>query len=83
MRAENRGMLWLVGGFVFCPCHLPLTLWILASILAGTTAGALLANHVVVTGTLVTLLWILATWRGLRLLRAAPACDVPPSSTKV
>src|SRR5687768_18169306 len=41
-QAESRGMVWLVGGFLFCPCHLPLTLWLLGTLLAGTAAGALL-----------------------------------------
>ena len=83
MRAENRGMLWLVGGFAFCPCHLPLTLWLLASVLAGTTAGALLTNHAVVTGAFVTLLWILATWRGVWRLRTAPAYEIKrPSASE-
>jgi mercuric ion transport protein len=69
-RAESRGLLWLVGGFLLCPCHLPLTLGLLAALLAGTTAGALLREHGVAAAAVVTAAWGLATWRGLRLLRA-------------
>ena len=25
-RLEKRGMFWVIGAFVFCPCHLPITL---------------------------------------------------------
>jgi hypothetical protein len=67
----ERGTWWVVGGFVFCPCHLPLTLWVLATLLAGTTLGALLREHVVIAAALISSVWILATWRGLWLLRAA------------
>jgi hypothetical protein len=63
-------MVWLVGGFLFCPCHLPLTLWLLGTLLAGTAAGALLRRHVVVAAVIITSVWALATWRGVRLLRS-------------
>jgi hypothetical protein len=62
-----------VGGFVFCPCHLPLTLWVLATLLAGTALGALLREHLVVASILISAVWILATWRGFWLLRVARA----------
>ena len=68
-QAENRGMVWLVAGFLFCPCHLPLTLGLFGVVLAGTAAGALLRDNVVVAGVIITLVWVLATWRGIRLLR--------------
>ena len=63
-------MAWLIGGFLFCPCHLPLTLWLLGALLAGTAAGALLRQHVVVAAVIITSVWALATWRGVRLLRS-------------
>jgi hypothetical protein len=68
---ENRGMLWMVGAFVFCPCHLPLTLGALALLLGGTAAGALLRAHPYIAGAVVTALWIAGTWRGLILVRRA------------
>jgi hypothetical protein len=68
---ENRGVLWLIAAFVFCPCHLPLTLAWGGMLLAGTAAGALLRSHPVAAGVLVTLVWAAGTWRGLRLLRTA------------
>jgi mercuric ion transport protein len=75
-QAENRGLAWLLGGFVFCPCHLPLTLWAIAGLLSGTAAGALLRDHAYVAGTAITTIWIAATWRGVRYFRAARVCEV-------
>jgi hypothetical protein len=59
----------VAGAFVFCPCHLPLTLWLLAAVLAGTTTGALVHDHPVIAGTLTTVVWAAGTWYGMRLLR--------------
>ena len=68
---ENRGMLWVIGAFVFCPCHLPITLSVLAMLLGGTAAGALLRAHPYIAGMVVTALWAAGTWRGFQLVRAA------------
>jgi cytochrome c biogenesis protein CcdA len=68
---ENRGMAWVIGAFVFCPCHLPITLSVLALLLGGSAAGALLRAHPYIAGAVVTALWAAGTWRGLRLMRAA------------
>ena len=64
-------MAWMMGAFVFCPCHLPITLAVLGVILGGTAAGALLQAHPYVAGTLVTVLWAAGTWRGFSLVRSA------------
>ena len=75
---ENRGIAWVLGAFVFCPCHLPLTLWILASVFAGTAIGVLISEHVVIAGVLVTSVWVIASWRGMWLMRRAEtqrACE--------
>jgi len=61
-------VLWVVGAFVFCPCHLPLTLWLLAAVFAGSTAGALVEGHPFLTGTVTTIVWLLATRHGMRLM---------------
>jgi len=70
-RLENRGMLWVMGAFVFCPCHLPITLSVLALLLGGTAVGVALAAHPFIAGAIVTLLWVAGTWRGLALMRSA------------
>jgi hypothetical protein len=64
-------MLWLMGAFVFCPCHLPITLSAVAFFLGGTASGALLRAHPYWAGAAVTSLWIAGTWRGFSLVRAA------------
>lgn len=74
---ENRGMVWVVAAFVICPCHLPLTLGLAATLLAGTAVGSMVAGHPVLAGVVITLAWAAATWRGVRLMRSAraPRCD--------
>src|SRR5262245_38468115 len=67
--SDVRGMLWVAGAFIFCPCHLPLTLWLLAAVLAGTTAGALVQSHPLMTGIVTTLVWLTGTWHGFRMMR--------------
>lgn len=68
---EQRGMVWMVGAFVFCPCHLPITLAVLGLMLGGTAAGAALRTHPYLAGTATTLLWVAGTWRGFSLIRSA------------
>ena len=68
---ENRGMAWMIGAFVFCPCHLPITLAALALLLGGTAAGVALRAHPYIAAVIVTLLWAAGTWRGYSLIRAA------------
>jgi hypothetical protein len=70
-QVENRGLAWVIGAFLFCPSHQPLTLGLAATLLAGTAAGAALRAHPFVAGTVVTLVWVAGTWRGFHHLRAA------------
>lgn len=70
-RLEKRGMAWVIGAFVFCPCHLPITLSVLALLLGGTAAGVALRPHPYLAGAVVTTLWIAGTWRGFALVRRA------------
>ena len=75
-QAENRGLAWVIGAFVICPCHLPITLWVAATLLSGTAAGAVLRGHLYVTGAIITVLWLAATWRGVRYFLVARADPV-------
>ena len=72
-QAQKRGIAWLIGGFLICPCHLPLTLGLAATLLGGTALGVALRGHPVVAGVIITLAWLAATWRGLHLLGSARA----------
>ena len=76
---ERQGRRWIFGSFALCPCHLPLTLGILVTVFGGTAAGAVLRDHVVVAGLVISAAWIAGTWRGFRLVRLAQrgACPVP------
>ena len=73
VQAEKRGLAWVIGAFVICPCHLPITLWLAATLLSGTAAGALLRGHPYVAGAIITALWLAATGHGVRYLLAARA----------
>lgn len=63
----------MAGAFLFCPCHLPITLWLAGSLLAGTTAGAVVSGHPVVAGVVITVVWAAATWHGFRLMNSRQA----------
>ena len=77
----NRGLAWVIGAFVICPCHLPLTLGLAATLLAGTALGAALRGHPIIAGSVITLAWAAATWRGIHLMRSAGSCPVRASGT--
>ncbi len=69
--AERRGLAWVIGAFVICPCHLPLTLGLAAALFSGTVLGTLVTGHPYVAGSLITSAWLAATWRGVQHLRSA------------
>jgi hypothetical protein len=66
-------MMWMIGAFVFCPCHLPITLGALALLFGGTMLGAMLRDHPYIAGIVVTLMWAAGTWRGFALVKRAKA----------
>lgn len=82
-RMENRGLLWVAGAFVFCPCHLPLTLSALAFLLGGTAAGVMLRQHPYIAAAVVTSLWIAGTWRGFLLVKRASVLSARPVPSAV
>ncbi|HVZ20172.1 MAG TPA: hypothetical protein VG871_03880 [Vicinamibacterales bacterium] len=70
-QASRRGVLWIIGSFVLCPCHLPITLWVAAAVLSGTAAGAALYNHVYLAGVVLGVTWLSGTIHGFNLMRRA------------
>ncbi|PWT83006.1 MAG: hypothetical protein C5B57_07685 [Blastocatellia bacterium] len=70
-QAEKRALAWVIGSFLICPCHLPLTLSLVAAVLSGTAAGALLRGHPYVAGSLITGAWLAGTIRGILYFRSA------------
>jgi hypothetical protein len=83
---ERRGRSWLLWSFLLCPCHLPWTLAIAATVLGGTSLGVVVRDHAWVAGTLVTAAWVLGTAYGFRLLRraerAGAACPTRPRRSR-
>ncbi len=67
----KRGERWLVLSFIFCPCHLPWTLGLLALLGGGTALGGFVRGNGVVIGVAVTALWVAGTWKGCALIRQA------------
>jgi len=70
-RLEIRGVTWIASSFLVCPCHLPLTLWLVGSVAAGTALAPWLATHRLLTAALLTALWVAGTAYGIRQLRTA------------
>jgi mercuric ion transport protein len=77
---ERRGRRWILGSLLLCPCHLPVTLGILAAVTAGTALGAFLRDNLVLAGLVITAAWLAGTARGFLLVRMAKrgACPLPP-----
>lgn len=86
---ERRGVGFIALSFLLCPCHLPLTLGLLGSLIGGTALGAVLHAHPYLAGTLITLVWGTGTWFGVQQLRRAAryatglrrALSTPPNET--
>ncbi len=78
-KAQRHGIVWIMGSFLFCPCHLPLTLGLLAAIFGGTALGAVLVHYSLIAGIVITSIWATGTWYGFRKLRATSttACAIP------
>jgi len=81
-RLEQHGRRWLLWSFLFCPCHLPVTLTILATVAGSTAAGVVLREHTLVVGLAVTSIWVLGTARGLVQVRSADACRLPKRAVR-
>jgi hypothetical protein len=81
---ERRGRWWVFGSFVFCPCHLPITLALLGWVFGGTAVGIAVRNHPWVAAAIVTAAWLIGTACGFVLLRRAKrgaACQIPARRT--
>jgi len=70
-QADRRGVLWVAGAFVLCPCHLPITLWVIGALLSGTALGAAFTGHLFVAGAVISIVWLAATLHGFNLMRRA------------
>ena len=68
-QADRRGIAWIIGSFVLCPCHLPITLAVIVALLSGTAIGALVRGHLYVAGAIISILWLAGTLHGFNLMR--------------
>ena len=75
-RLENRGRAWLVFGFIFCPCHLPITMAVLGGVVGGGVLGAAVRDAWTI-GIVMVVLYGLTVWRGFAHLRRAKAALAP------
>ena len=78
---ERRGRAWLLWSFLLCPCHLPLTLGVVALVFGSSAVGVAVREHTWVAASILTAAWLAGTGYGFRLVRRAEraggACTVP------
>ncbi len=70
---ERRGRRWLIWSFIFCPCHLPLSMGVLAAIFGGTAFGALVGRNTLGAGLVLGAIYAIGVGIGFRHIRAATA----------
>ncbi len=70
-RLERKGRRWLIWSFVFCPCHLPLSMAVLASVFGGTAMGTLISSNTLGTGIVFGSIYAVGVGIGFRYLRKA------------
>ncbi|MGI9610218.1 MAG: hypothetical protein ACR2NL_07970 [Acidimicrobiia bacterium] len=70
---ERQGRRWLLWSFIFCPCHLPITMAVLAAIFGGSAFGALISRNTLGVGLFFGLLYAAGVAVGFWHLRAAAA----------
>ena len=68
---ERRGRRWLIWSFVFCPCHLPISIAVLATIFGGTAVGALVSRNTIGVGVAFGVVYAIGVGIGLRHIRRA------------
>lgn len=68
---ERTGRRWLVWSFIFCPCHLPLSMAVIASIFGGSAFGTLVSRNALGTGLVLGTLYAIGVGIGFRYLRKA------------
>jgi hypothetical protein len=68
---RRRGWFFIAMAFVFCPCHLPVTLVLFSTLLGGTMLGGLMLAHAYIVAAVFGVLWIAGTIRGFLYLGEA------------
>ncbi|MFW2383441.1 MAG: hypothetical protein ACN4GZ_16930 [Acidimicrobiales bacterium] len=68
---ERRGRRWLMWSFILFPCHLPISMAVLAVIFGGSAFGALISRNTLGVGIIFGALYAAGVAVGFRHLRAA------------
>lgn len=77
---EKRGRRWLVVSYLFCPCHIPITLAVLGAVFGGSTIGAAVTGNALRFGVMLTAIYALVLWRGFRQIRVAKRIEAAGGS---
>ncbi len=72
---ERRGRRWLIWSFIFCPCHLPVSMAVLAAVFGGTAMGALISRNTIGVGLAFGVVYAIGVGIGFRHLWAASAAE--------
>ena len=78
--AERQGRRWLAVSYLFCPCHIPLALALLAGLFGGSAVGAVLTGNALRFGVGLTAIYAVVLWRGFRLIRRAKRIEADGGS---
>ena len=70
-QSDRRGIAWVIGSFVLCPCHLPITFAVVGVVLGGTALGVLFRSHLFIAGAIISITWLAGTLHGFNLVRRA------------
>ena len=68
---ERQGRRWLIWSFIFCPCHLPISMGVLAAIFGGTAFGTLVSRNTLGVGLAFGAVYAVGVGIGFRHIRAA------------
>jgi len=68
---ERQGRKWLAISFIFCPCHLPVTMAVLGVVFGGSAFGTLVGRNTFAVGLVFGAVYAALLFVGFRHLRAA------------
>jgi len=68
---ERRGRRWLIWSFIFCPCHLPWSMALLASIFGGSALGTMISHNAIGVGIAFGVVYAIGVGIGFKHIRRA------------
>ena len=84
-QSTRRGRLWLAFSFIACPCHLPITMAVLATLFGGSAFGSMVSRNTIGVGIAFGIVYLIGVGIGFKHLRAATkdidcstgSCEIP------